>query len=355
MVISIPKEYEDIKQSLHKAHPDWDSEKVEKTASETFSSIFETNPKHAEELEKQGKWEDYKKSHSKAKSQKESSSIFFSSRYEFKEEADGDYVEGFVSAPQIDLGNDLVDAQAQKEIVDELNSPFSAVANKLSYRHDWLKKKEGEIEPVPFGKIVRGELRIHPKFSKEAAWGKFRLNEEYPNYPSIKKQIKEGFIDGFSIEYKAKDSISKIIGNIQVRVIKSLELIGIGVAARPMNPAASMTNLMIKEYEYIDEVQNNMTENKSALDAKEVEIAELKKALEAKEAKLQDMAKLVSTKEAFEQELKGIKMKEKVLVQRNEAEIKELDAEVKEYFNAPLHSNQKWAEAAKLIKKLGVW
>ncbi|MFA6354036.1 MAG: hypothetical protein WCW93_03840, partial [Candidatus Paceibacterota bacterium] len=76
-------------------------------AARTFGSIFGTNPQHAHQLESEGKWEAYKKSHVKHKTESkedETETLFSSSGLEFKEEGGEFYVEGFISDPTLDLG-----------------------------------------------------------------------------------------------------------------------------------------------------------------------------------------------------------------------------------------------------------
>lgn len=368
----MPKEYEEIKNSLRKAHPDWSADKVEEMASRTFAKIFGTNPQHAHKLAGEGKWESYKKSHSKGGKEIEDGTYeIFTSGFQFKEEPDGDYIEGFVSTPELDLGNDIV--QCQKEIVEQLTS--NSLANKLSYRHDWLadgKDPKTVLEQYPpLGKCIHAEIREHTQF-KEAAWARYKLNKNYPNYEKVKEEIKQGFADGFSIEYKAISTISKQLGNVVARVINAIKIIGVGLAARPMNPSSVLTGFMLKEYEYVGDGIVDTQSNKLAVEKEEKEVdlmdEELKKELEAKElaikkyedekkemtAKLEALQKEVSIKSSFEAELKEIKAKEKVLAEKGDIEKKEeaekVAAETKEYFEKP-----NFEKAAAIIKSNKLW
>lgn len=245
----MPKEYDEIKASLRKAHPDWSEEELSKRAAMTFGSVFGTNPQHAEKLMSEGKWAEYMKSHSSSKSKKEDTYELFVSGVQLKEESDDDYIEGFVSTPDVDLGNDKV--VCQKEIAAQLMS--NSVANKLSFRHDWLKKEGFDENIAPFGRCVMSEAKEIPGSKTEGTWARYRLNKSYPGYQEKKEGIKKGFYDGFSIEYKALNTVSQKIGNALVRVIDSIKIIGVGIAARPMNPGSMLTGFTLKEYEYVED------------------------------------------------------------------------------------------------------
>jgi len=139
----MPKEYAEIKASLRKEHPDWSEEKITQSAAKIFASIYKTNPNKAEELEKEGKWEAWKKSHSQ-KSFDENETFTYSCNFELKELGKDFYVDVYVSTPDLDLVNDIVPVETQSQIAEQLKT--SPMANKVSFMH---KRDE-----VPLGKVV---------------------------------------------------------------------------------------------------------------------------------------------------------------------------------------------------------
>jgi hypothetical protein len=257
-----------MKASLRKAHPEWPEEEVEKKAAMTFGSVFGTNPQHAEKLESEGKWEGYKHSHSK-KDKKEINRYFsFVPGFEIKERDGTKYAEGFVSDSAEDIGHDILGDQ--KNLVDKLNSG-NAVVSKLSWRHDWMKAKENtsEREITPFGVMAqKAELRSNPISGNMAAWASYKLNPHYPDFDKKVEQAKEGFVNAFSIEYDVLPggATYETIGNVRRRYIKEYNILGVGVAARPMQPNAIMTGFYAKEYEMAEEQQGKIGKHNSVPD-----------------------------------------------------------------------------------------
>ena len=254
----MPAEFHAMQASLHKAHPAWSKEEVDKRAAMTFGSVFGTNPQHAEKLESEGKWESYKQANSK-KDKKEISRYFsFVPGFSLKEEGGTYYAEGFISDPSEDLGHDIVEDQSK--LVNKINAG-NAVATKLSYRHDWLKGKDAEssdnefLQPPPFGVLAApAELKTNPISGMPAAWAKYKLNSFYPEFEKKIAQIAEGHVNGFSIEYEVSPDGARYeqYGNVKRRYINDYTLLGVGVAARPMQPNAVMSGFYAKEYEMTD-------------------------------------------------------------------------------------------------------
>ena len=332
----MPKEYYEIKASVRKSHPDWSESKVDEVASKIFGKTFGTNPKHAEELQKEGKWESYKKSHSGKKEFDDCVYEQFTSGLELKEEGENFYVEGFVSAPDIDLGFDIV--ENQNDIISQLESG-NALAVKLSYRHDWLKVESEDYEKYPpVGRYVKGSgtLKQHPLLGKEAAWAKFKMNQRHPKFNEIKDDIQDGYVDGFSIEYKAIDFVTKVIGNIAVRIIKSLKLIGVGLAARPMNPNAVMTGFALKEYEYLGKAEGidkniNITSVNEVdkMSEEEKDKEKVEPPAEPGKIKPEKVGEPTEGKELSELKKQVAELKEKQEIEALRAEMKELTANKK--------------------------
>ena len=256
----MPKEFEEMKSGLAKAHPSWAAEKVEEMAAATFSKIFGTNPQNAHKLEESGGWVAYKQANKTYASgpdherSKESRFEEFMPTFELKEREGEYYINGFLSDPTVDLGNDVI--ADQKKLVEQVNSG-NALTNKLSWRHDWMKKGDGEqAQPVPFGSMHgKAELKENPISKEFAAWAEFKLNKEHPGFKEKLYQIKEGHVSGLSIEYDVLPggSEKKQLGGTTIRYIKEYRYLGTGVAARPMHPNAVICGFYAKEYEMLDD------------------------------------------------------------------------------------------------------
>lgn len=378
----MPKEWKDLKESVKDSHPDWSEDKVAEVASKIFYKTFGVTSVQAEGLLKEGKWESYKQSKSSKKESESSNSEKFeqfTTGVEFKEEDGNYYVEGFVSAPDVDLGFDVV--ENQHEIIEQLESGNS-LATKLSYRHDWFKKDGDKDKFIPIGKYVKGSgiVKQHPLLDKEAAWARFKMNKRHPDFEMIKEDIKEGYVDGFSIEFKAINFVTRVIGNVAARVIKSLKLVGIGLAMRPMNPNAIMTGFVMKEFEYLGDINENSPQNceekevdemddvnKQTPEKKEIEekqtpekkenetsTVDLKPEIEAIKAEMKELAEFKELVKTFSAEFKEFRDAKKVLVvdagQTEGKESKEVKAEYKEYFSNPTKDN-----FVKALAKTGVF
>ena len=379
----MPKEYEEIKNSLRKKYPNSSDEEISTRASKIFGSIFGTNPERAHKLENEGEWEDYKKSHSKKEfDENEIFKVDFQS-LEIKEENGEFYVETFVSTPDLDFGNDIIDETAQDEIVEQMLA--SPSANKVSLFH----KREGE---APIGRVVDARKVQHE--GKTKSWAKIMLNRDHPQFKSVVNMIRNGFIDASSIEYQAKSWVHKLIGNTMVRVISSINMLGFALTGRPMNPNASIQNFYVKSFDMeVDkkawaepmpeekEVDAKVEENKNEDDIMNTETkveevvvekkeeapskeAELSKALEQKDVEMKEMKdkldKLeaektqvqVETKEVelLKKEIEALKVEGKVLVEQKEkaaSEHKAVETEMKEYIEQP-----SWEKARALANKL---
>jgi len=378
----MPKEYEEIKSSLRKKYPNMAESELETRAAKIFGSIFGTNPQHAHKLEAEGQWEAYKKSHStKEFDENEIFKLDFQS-LELKEENGEFYVETFVSTPDLDFGNDIIDDTAQDEIVEQMLA--SPSANKVSLFH----KREGE---APIGRVVDARKVQHE--GKTKTWAKLMLNRDHPQFKSVVNMIRNGFIDASSIEYQAKSWVHKLIGNTMVRVISSINMLGFALTGRPMNPNARIQNFYVKSFDMdIDkkawaekmpenrEVETVIEENKDEVDImntetkveeivekkeetpskeevfakelekKEIELKEVREKLDKLEAEKTQLQVETKEVELLKKEIEALKVEGKVLVEQKEkaaSEHKAIETEMKEYIEKP-----SWEKARELANKL---
>ena len=242
-VYYMPKEYEAIVSSLRSEHPDWSDDKIKESASRIFASIYHTNPQHAEELAKEGKWETWKKSHSK-KSFDEDEIFTYTCDTELKEVGKDYYLDVYVSTPDLDLVNDIVPIETQEQIAIQLkNSPM---ANKVSLMH--------KRDDIPVGKVENAWV------DKGRTRATVKLNKNHPLFNRIVTDIKNGFLDSSSIEYKATSWVNKMVNNTSVRVITGIKILGFALTGRPANPNAKINSFFCKSFDIVGDCDMEIEE-----------------------------------------------------------------------------------------------
>lgn len=186
---------------------------------------------------------------------------------EFKE-VDGElYVKGLIATTHIDTVGDHIPKNVLDSWAKELNSG-NPQSNKVSYHHA-IKMKVAGI-------CVKGSASVIPlpkgNFGLETTT---KLNRTSPEFKEIEYEVKEGHLDGFSVEYNTHDSRTTHTENKEgqrVRVFHpETELHGYGFASRGINP-----NAVITDYSYKEILRGNKMN-----DAKQAEAAP---AAESKEA-----------------------------------------------------------------------
>ncbi len=121
------------------------------------------------------------------------------------------YVEGYASAAVKDLDDEIITEEALQIAAKELTQePY----NKVFLNHKYTD--------IPIGKIVEAEVR------SGKLWVKLMLNKAHPQFETIYKSLKDGFLDAFSIGFK----VLARQGN-RITRLKILEVSLVGVPANP--------------------------------------------------------------------------------------------------------------------------
>ena len=308
--------------------------------------------------------------------------------YDFKENAI--YKEGYIATTYRDNG--WYDAEAGRWIRDEIpkvtldafKERINAVtmsAPKVTYRH----KQEQDVAGV----AVRGSARVDSLgFDEEGKehfglWAKTRVNDAYYDFEKVKKEIENGVLDSFSIEYATKYATGEILpgsfefktaedGSLIRELLPGTQFIGWTLASTPMNETAvamkeklysqncsseqsvptetketnEETNMTEQqENASVAELQSQMIEMKEQLnDAKQaaLELKELKEKA-AEDAKKAEEDKKKKAQEEKENEFKEIKESIAKLTETKESkvnvELKEVAPEFKEFINATAKAN----------------
>lgn len=144
------------------------------------------------------------------------------------------YIEGYISTGEKDLYNDVITRAAMEDMVAQLKSKKV----KLDVEHEsW---RGGSPNIVPIGMIEDARL------DAKGVWVKAKLNSHSGRFTEVWSSIKDGFLDAFSIAYKATKAVKKNINGVVVRVLDGLELLNVALTGNPVNPECRMTSVFTK-------------------------------------------------------------------------------------------------------------
>ena len=161
------------------------------------------------------------------------------------------YVVGYISTDEVDLYNDVVTTDAMRGMVQQLKSGNI----KLDVEHDSIKGKAD----IPIGRIVDAKMVVSE--GKNKLWIKATINSNHSKFKEVWKSIKEGFIDAFSIAYKATDILKEVVNGVEVQLLKSLTLLNVALTGNPVNQGATMIESFSKSLQSLKEMEGqNMPE-----------------------------------------------------------------------------------------------
>jgi len=244
------------------------------------------------------------------------------------------YVTGYISTPDIDLYNDLITEKGLKSMLRQIEAGNIT----LDYEHEaW--RDDNTILPV--GRITEA------KIDSKGLWVKAEVNKHSPKFKSLWGSIKDGFINAFSIAFKATQTVTKVIGDAEVRMIEDLELLNVAMTGTPVNNAATMTGFsfksaMTKALNDMDTIEggedketivisksdfNNLTEEKMTDKIEKKDEAQPEVQPEVKEEVKEEVteeSKEEESKEEPKEEVKEEEVKEEVEEKSTEALLSEL-------------------------------
>lgn len=144
------------------------------------------------------------------------------------------FIEGYISvADERDLVDDIVTENCLKSMFNQITERTIT----LDYEHEAWRDNPTIL---PVGKIV--EAKIEGK----RLWVKAKLNPSSPKFKSLWESIKGGFVNAFSIAYKATKVAVKTMGNSTVRLLDDLNLLNVALTGAPVNQSAVMTDYGFK-------------------------------------------------------------------------------------------------------------
>lgn len=250
---------------------------------------------------------------------------------EVKSETGKDYfIEGYVSTIDPDFVNDIVDNDGQKATYREvINSDITMDED----HNEWRDPKTGKLYDGKKNKFPLAKV-VNVKLDSNGTWVKAKLNKYHPDfYERILPMIKDKMLHSFSIAYKVKDYINKIINNTKYRIIKDLAIANIAITGNPINKNATF-NMALKSFPKMteEEVKTEKPVENTENSETEVKSADYKKMYEELKAKYD---KMMSDKEdKKDTEMKSFSDKISSL-EKSVDELKKENAELKSFVEAP--------------------
>jgi len=211
------------------------------------------------------------------------------------------YVSGYISTGDIDLVNEVVTDNCMKSMLEQLKSRNIT----LDYDHEAFRNNPTIL---PSGKIIEG------KIDKKGLWVKAKLNPASPKFKALWESIKGGFVNAFSIAYKATKVLKKKVGEKTIKVLDDVNLLNVALTGAPVNSSAIMTDFGMKGIML-----------KSINDFEDVEVAKMPEEKEKTEAPKEDAPK----EEVKEEPKEEAKVEEKAEEEKPKEEPKE-EAKVEE-------------------------
>lgn len=157
------------------------------------------------------------------------------------------YVQGYISTTAMDLANDVLTMDAQKDLYNQI---MSAIAKggfiTGDIEHMVFYDEFGKELAFPKvrdekGNMIIPEIKfIDARLTDKGVWAKAEVNKYHPNFNSIWKSIEEGYLNGFSVAVRAVESITQKINGVMVDLISKIKLINVTMTGTPCNPEALM-------------------------------------------------------------------------------------------------------------------
>ena len=207
--------------------------------------------------------------------------IFYTNGINAKSEFDEEnniqryFIEGHVTTSDLDLVNDVV----TKECMDDLSAQFKTRSVKLDFDHETLRgnnefEKKIGLTKIPLGKAVseiKDEKGNRVQFELNPTWKKFdEKGNVVMTFEDIWKNIQNKFYDAYSIAYIPQKTTNKSLsdGNM-ARLLDKVNLVNVALTGNPINPNATIRNVMAKSLEWMQENEKTKSEVKMADDEKE--------------------------------------------------------------------------------------
>jgi len=164
------------------------------------------------------------------------------------------YVEGYASTIDEDKAGEILDMQAQQDILNQIQNENIT----MDIEHGEWYDEAGNIlqrpknQKIPVAKIVYAEMR--PK----GVWVKAQINTNLGSFNEVWGSIKDGFLKAFSIAFYPVRKAGKVISN--------LNLVNVTLTGSPVNPNATFNVSMKSAAAWMDSQEQLKAEFKPKLD-----------------------------------------------------------------------------------------
>ena len=181
------------------------------------------------------------------------------------------FVKGHVTSGDLDLVGDII----TKACRDDISTQFKNRNMKLDFDHETLRATDGDqfegrlnLTKIPLGKTSSESV------DEKGNLAEFELNPNWKRYDSkgdvvmdfseLWNNIENGFYDAFSIAYVPLKTKSKILENdMKARLLDKVNLINVALTGNPINPNATMTQVMAKSLEWLKEKEGDKMQKKA--------------------------------------------------------------------------------------------
>lgn len=143
------------------------------------------------------------------------------------------FVTGYISTSDMDIYNDLITENGLKSMLNQINESVIT----LDYEHEAWRD---DTSILPVAKIVEA------KHDERGLWVKAILNKHSPKFKALWGSVKDGFVNSFSIAFKALKTVEKVIGDSTVRLIEDLKLYNVAFTGIPVNKKATIEDYGMK-------------------------------------------------------------------------------------------------------------
>lgn len=180
-------------------------------------------------------------------------SIPLSVRVEQKADGEHLYTEGLISTNDVDLVDDVV----TKNFLESMNRQIKERTVKLDIEHEAFKGKtyeEMEINKtkIPAGKILDSDVE---KLEKER-YGlnvKTEVNRNRSDYKSLKGNLLEKYLDGYSIAFIATEVKYEQRGEKEIRLLDDGILLNVAYTGNACNTKASIRDVFMKSMDALED------------------------------------------------------------------------------------------------------
>ena len=199
--------------------------------------------------------------------------IFYSDKIKAKSDGENYYVSGYISTGDLDLVNDVV----TKSCLDSMINQFDDKSIKLDFEHEAFRGKdmfesERAKTRIPLGKAInrtRDEKGVKVEWELNSNWKKFdEKGNVVMDFKDIWNNIEQGYYDAFSIAYLPTETKVMERDGKSVRLLDSLNLLNVALTGNPVNPSATMTSVMAKSLEFMEQKENEELEKNELLEIK---------------------------------------------------------------------------------------